>query len=45
MVLKSSLSLRVWIAKGLLVKSNWFWNTDVLKGDLLLFKGWFAKGK
>ena len=45
MVLKSSLSLRVWIVEGLLVESNWFWSTDVLKSDLLLFKGWFAKGK
>ena len=45
MVLKSSLSLRVWIAEGLLVKSNWFWSTDLLKSDLLLFKGWFVKGK
>ena len=45
MVLESSSSLRVSIAEGLLVESNWFWSTDVLKSDLLLFKGWFAKGK
>ena len=45
MVLKSWLSLRVWIAEGLLAKSNWFWSTGVLKSVSLLFEGWFARGK
>ena len=45
MILKISLSLRVWIVKGLLVKSNWFWGTNSLKNDLFIFKGWYAKGK
>ena len=45
MVLRSFSHLRVWIAEGLLVESNWFWSTNVLKSDLFHFKGWFAKGK